>query len=471
MAAKTCIICGGGAGSHEHVFPAALGGRRTNKGIYCTPHNNGFGRHVAELQEQLLMFNAILEVRPDRHDAPRAFAFSDKNGDHFSMLGPSIETAAPPSIKDLGLPSGETATLKFNNKKQFEDWRETQRKNGWEVRIAADSGKSQQRLFAAPVSVSLRFGGHAGLQAVGYLALTFFAQYFPDVARSKGLEPFKNFLALDFSKNEDEAQWKSDLVWWDGRNADDVVGKSPFQFGHTIVVGVSRSKKRAYAYISFFSSLNFGVDLGPVDDPRERMVRVSIDPRAEKAPDDLETADSETLSIEVDPAAADLREMIRSGSAESAIGKFLNKVGAWHFERFVSELDGALKNWAENHSTDSAQFSAALVEKHSQRVLNVVSFAVSGLKEELKKNGNIPAALIDMMEKLIAADDGQSNGLSQQTNTLLELSKSAIIDVINQELDSQRASAEKIAFLLSGNQGVTAVTQQVIQPLLLNCLK
>lgn len=469
MAAKTCIICGGGAGSHEHVFPAALGGRRTNKGIYCTPHNNGFGRHVAELQKQLLMFNAILKVRPDRHDAPRAFAFSDKNGDHFSILGQSIETAAPPSINDLGLSSGETAALKFNSKEQFEDWKETQRKNGWDVQVSGDFGKPQQRLFAAPVSVSLRFGGHAALQAVGYLALTFFAQYFPDVARSAGLDPFKNFLALDFSK--DEAKWKSNLVWWDGRNVDDVVGKSPFRFGHTIVVGVSTLKKRAYAYISFFSSLNFCVDLGPVDDPRERMVRVFIDPRAEKAPDDLDTVDSDAFSIEVDPAACDLLEMIQSGTAESAVAKFLHEVGAWHFESFVSELDGELQGWRKSHSTDSTQFAATLVQKHRQRVLNVISFVASGLKEEFKKNGNIPMALLEMMDKLIEADDHQSNGLSQHTNALLELSTNAITDVIKWELDSKKCDAETIAVLLGGTQGATVITQQVIQPLLLSCSK
>jgi hypothetical protein len=39
---RTCIICGNRAGSAEHIFPAGLGGRRTNRGIYCGPHNNGF---------------------------------------------------------------------------------------------------------------------------------------------------------------------------------------------------------------------------------------------------------------------------------------------------------------------------------------------------------------------------------------------------------------------------------------------
>jgi hypothetical protein len=49
---KTCIICGKRAGSHEHTFPAALGGRRTNKGSYCGLHNNGFSS-LAKIQDAL----------------------------------------------------------------------------------------------------------------------------------------------------------------------------------------------------------------------------------------------------------------------------------------------------------------------------------------------------------------------------------------------------------------------------------
>ena len=39
---KQCIICGNCAGSREHLFPAALGGRRICNSIYCNIHNQGF---------------------------------------------------------------------------------------------------------------------------------------------------------------------------------------------------------------------------------------------------------------------------------------------------------------------------------------------------------------------------------------------------------------------------------------------
>jgi hypothetical protein len=52
---KKCIICGGAAGSREHVFPAALGGGRVNKGIYCGTHNNGFSPLAAILSAQLTL--------------------------------------------------------------------------------------------------------------------------------------------------------------------------------------------------------------------------------------------------------------------------------------------------------------------------------------------------------------------------------------------------------------------------------
>ena len=65
---RACNICGEPAKSNEHIFPAALGGRRTNRGIYCHDHNTSFGKLVARLEPQLAMMNGALEVRPDRKD-------------------------------------------------------------------------------------------------------------------------------------------------------------------------------------------------------------------------------------------------------------------------------------------------------------------------------------------------------------------------------------------------------------------
>ncbi|AJX14053.1 HNH endonuclease [Burkholderia ubonensis] len=469
MAKKNCIMCDSTAGSHEHVFPAVLGGRRTNKGIYCTPHNNAFGRHVAELEKQLSMFNAILKVRPDRRDAPKSFTFTDTVGDNFSMLGQSIQTAPPPSLNQLGHQHGASVALKFGSMEQFETWKEEQRKSGWDVRIADGSREMQEHHFASPVSIQLRFGGHDALQAVGYLALTFFAQYFPDEVRSKEFEPFKDFLKLDFSKDEDKSGWRSNLVWWDGRDTKEVAGQNPFQFGHSIIIGTSASKKRAYAYVSFFSSLNFGIDLGPINDAHEQMVCVFIDPTAEKAPNDWKVIRSDTFSIEVDPATSDLTDMIQSGSAEAAIGQFLRKVGEWHFNCFIREIEEDLKKWTQNRSIDAADFAGTLVHAHRQRVLNVLLSATTGIAEQFKQRA-LPATLITILDKLIEADDSQPNGISKKTNDVLEIAKKKITEAVKHELSKQRPNSEVIASLIGNTEGIFLVTKEVVQPILLNSL-
>lgn len=459
-------MCNEAAGSHEHVFPAALGGRRTNKGIYCTTHNNGFGRHVAALQNQLLMLNAILMVRPDRHDGPKSFVFSDKDGGSLSMVGQNIQTAAPPPIEDLAIEPGAKVSLEFGSIEQYEHWREAQKKNGWDVR-ALSSGEIQRHHFASPLKVQLAFGGKDALQAVGYLALTFFAQYFPVEARQRGLDDFKDFLKLDFSKAEDERKWTPNLVWWDGRDSEHVVSKNPFKFGHTVVVGTSGASNRAYAYISFFSSMNFGIDLGPVENVSESMVRVFIDPKAEKAPNDLDVMRSNTFSIEVAPEISDLGEMIRSGSAQTAMSRFFAKAGAWHFDLFIEEIQDKIRGWENPRSTEGGNFAETLVEKYSQRVLNLLSEASSGLREHFADT-ELPKQLFTLLDNVVKSDDSQPNGLSAATNAFLELAKKEIANALKEELGAQNPSAERIVLLFAGGPGVAVITEKIVLPILLN---
>ena len=80
---NTCIVCGQAAGSGEHVFPAALGGRRTNKNIYCTTHDNGYSSLVADLANQVDVLNAQLGVVPDHsNDVKSVLARDPHPGGH-----------------------------------------------------------------------------------------------------------------------------------------------------------------------------------------------------------------------------------------------------------------------------------------------------------------------------------------------------------------------------------------------------
>ena len=131
--ARTCIICGDPAGSREHIFPAALGGRRTNKGIYCGPHNEGFSPLAAVLSKQLELINALLSVRPDDADGPRSTVLKGPDGNTIRLSGNAIEahaSAAPPEVKE-----GEGQSLSFASDAKADAWIAEQRAKGYDVRI------------------------------------------------------------------------------------------------------------------------------------------------------------------------------------------------------------------------------------------------------------------------------------------------------------------------------------------------
>src|SRR4051812_39614080 len=94
---KTCMMCGGRAGSAEHTFPAVLGGRRTNRGIYCGPHNNGFAGLAAIIGGQLKPINALLAVRPDHKAKAEPLAYTSPEGEQLVIFDGSV-TRAPSSV-------------------------------------------------------------------------------------------------------------------------------------------------------------------------------------------------------------------------------------------------------------------------------------------------------------------------------------------------------------------------------------
>src|SRR5260370_33946097 len=75
-----CIYCGAETGSREHTFPAALGGRRMNKGILCATCNEGFSKLDKALSDQLGFLNGIIGVRPDRSSVPRKARMESPQG-------------------------------------------------------------------------------------------------------------------------------------------------------------------------------------------------------------------------------------------------------------------------------------------------------------------------------------------------------------------------------------------------------
>ncbi|MHB8252153.1 MAG: hypothetical protein ACYDEV_00280 [Acidiferrobacter sp.] len=192
---KTCIMCSALTGTREHIFPAALGGRRTNKGIYCGQHNNQLGPLATTLSGQLRAINALLGVQPDHgNETVPLIANNPVDGHDYAVTGQKTENMEPLIVKDVALPDGSRAVeARFSSEQQLQDWLATQRATGSQARPIGPRTEGFT-VFAEPYRARLTLGGSDGLKAVAYVALTFLAHHFPAIARQPNTEDFKNFV-------------------------------------------------------------------------------------------------------------------------------------------------------------------------------------------------------------------------------------------------------------------------------------
>ena len=181
--AKTCIVCGQAAGSGEHVFPAALGGRRVNSGIYCPKHDNSYSGLVSEIAGQLDFFNAYLGVRPD-HSSHLKTAFGEHTltGETVSISAKEIRFTKPRVISRTPVGEGEELHLGFPNQQSVKQFTKKMEDDGHEWTPL--SKPSMRPYITGSIHHKRKFGGACGLGAIAYMTQTFFAQEFPEVARS-----------------------------------------------------------------------------------------------------------------------------------------------------------------------------------------------------------------------------------------------------------------------------------------------
>lgn len=296
-----CILCTEPTKTKEHIFPAAMGGRRENSKIYCEHHNNRLGELVPVLQQQMAFANALIAVRGDRDKRPKAFAFDTPDGEPYEMLNGDFSVRPPDSVEDIPVQPDGSLLIKVTSEEQFVKWAKDQKKNGWRI-SASGPREVETKYHTSPLHMTQGFGGKEFLRAIGYLALTFFAVYFGDEARQDSLRGFKDFITT--------AAEPEQYVWWDERDVETTVGANKYLFGHTIVVGVSRESGRAYGLVSLFSALTFGIDFGPVSTEEDVEYVVNIDPKAEWAQPgvDVFEARNEAPRVVVKFAPSDLEK-------------------------------------------------------------------------------------------------------------------------------------------------------------------
>lgn len=446
--ARTCLVCGGPAGSAEHIFPASLGGRRTNKGIYCTAHNNGYSDLAARLTEQLEFFNAQLGVVHDRTRKVRPARMTEvATGQALRMTDQRLSFAVPDTVEP-----GEHQ-LAFTSKAEAEAWRERQRAKGIEVTFGEATEPTEYHPGTTRTHIEL--GGAEGLRAIGYVGQTFLACAFPAIARSKAVQPFIRHTYC----GEGDAR-----VWWDF-DAPALEPASPFAFGHRIVVGVDAVARVAYARISLFSAFDYAMTFGPVDQANSVARIYDIDPLAPHAPADLiETAVSRPpRAPEPPPSQAEaLRRELESGGATSRFEglqrRIMDRERALASDRLFAQIAAMYQTAAPDH----AGAYDRLVAAERQRIFSmlqtiVASFAQNPASRALEGLGvDVPG--------LVRSDPSAPDGLSSTARQAIDRACHSMARTLQHEFEAGRLDAARVRELIADGPGHALVLEAALAP-------
>lgn len=447
--ARTCIICGNAAGSAEHIFPAALGGRRKNRSIYCDPHNAGYSDLVALLASQLEPINSLLEVRSDRTNQIRpASATEIHSGESMKVTGGRAELPAARILRQ-DQHTDDSVVQHHSMLSKKDAWAQIDEMRDRGILLGYETPKWTPRVVGT-LRLKMELGSDKGLRAAGYILQTYFAQEFPELARSAALDSFKAYtLGVD----------PTPRVWWDFKMPLDYI-ENAFKFGHRVLVGVEPASGTIYGRLTLFSTVSFAAELGrasPQYVPSKAVV-IDIDPLAKPPPRDQARQEVEPgAHMPVAPSAGELEEAIKSGAVAAAFGKLLTAIEDDMRDRQAQGIIDRLQTKASGSPEEKEAVLADIGEELLQRVFNLTSHFVGGLSQQPQLAGFAP----DLV-KLLRLDAAATHGIEDKGFEALRDCTSAIVDQLREDWTSSRLSLDDVAMLIGGGRGVAVVGRVLI---------
>lgn len=446
---KTCIVCGGPAGSGEHIFPACLGGRRVNNSIYCEQHNNAYGGLAALLGNQLAFANAQFGIRNSRTKQIKPVEMTDAaTGARYEFDGSNLKLVGPRVISQTDF---EATIALPNDPEEVKKFVAAMEAKG----IKLQATGQPQKYHPGQLGISLSFGGPEGLRAVGYLAQTFLSHCFPDLARDPAMKPF-----IDYTLNG----VGDDLVWWDFEAPADLPPNA-FEFGHRIIVGAAEERGIVYGRVSLFSTFDFAIAFySPSSPPRSCSVINDIDPMALKMPDDLKQLRSDAKAVGLVTRPVDLTQSLRAAIGNGVAGErqhqLMRRVTDYRRRCAAEDL---LERIAAGADLPSKQ---RIVREYwngeSQRVHRLLDATLADLKAKPRPSDPGWNFLVRRLEAATKRDEGTSSGLTPTAEAAIKIATTALCNAMNEAIKTSTLDQDRTEMLIEGGLGQHAATQAVV---------
>jgi hypothetical protein len=343
---------------------------------------------------------------------------------------------------------GQAVTeMAFGNQKEAEDWVREQQTKGVEVKVISKTWRARYHLGTAHKQVKLG-GDEEGLRAIGYIAQTFLAHAFPDIARLPVLQGIKDYTLNNVGTG---------FVWWD---FDPPANLPPnaFAFGHRVIVGLNSEDGTVYARISFFSTLNFAILPGTVPLETSRAIITDIDPLAKSPPNDIVTWTEEAAVGAVcrpDTLSASLAEAIRTGRAEAQISELMRRISDFVRQSAAADIMRRIAGAVALPDAERDALFADIVSAEAQRVLNLMCYVAKDLKR--RASNAVENAMATFMEQATTLDPAAENGLSEEASRSLAVASEALAKQMSEDCKAGNLDQDRMEMLIGGGPGAAVV--------------
>jgi hypothetical protein len=453
--AKTCIVRGGPAGSGEHIFPACLGGHRVNNGIYCDRHNNDYGPLAAKLSTQLAFFNAQFGIRNTRTKQIQPVTLTDSvSGATYEYDGNHLKPAGPRVLSQ----NGNSAMIAVKDEADLQRFLKEQEAKGITYKVLGSG--TRESYHPGQLRIELAFGGPEGLRAIGYVAQTFFAHCYPDLARDPAMRPFIDYTLQGIGDH---------FVWWDFDAPE--LPPNAFTLGHCIIVGADADIGVAYARVTLFSTLDFAMVLYDLPSSITSCSVVNyIDPLALKMPEDLmQRREACAVAPVVRPAdpKASLAAAIKKGEAAKR-NDLLMRRAEDHRRRLDAEalLEDVR---AAGDLAGKQQVVREFWARESQRVMRLLGFGLSTIKAQRQQADPIWRKLVAVLEKATERDEAAPTGLTPGAETAIKVASTALSDAMTEAIRQGTLNQEAAEMYIGGGKGSDVATRAALRAKGLSC--
>lgn len=454
MAVYECLFCDKPAGSKEHVFPAALGGRRVDKGIFCETDNKAMGPSAAVLAEQLSFFNSQLGVVSDNTGEPRVHTTTDpETGIKLAMTRDSISVAEPTVLSDKQTDEGRAVKMLFGSQQQLGEWRRKIKAAGGQIRDAKSPGIQQR--FSRGFHIPMSFGGSEGLRAIAYVGLTYLAHRHPQLVRRPELLPFVQYVQT--GNGIDFVAWESSPLHPSGY-------PESYRFQHRIALAADPTGFIS-GHVDIFATLSFSIRFGTLPGQAAFTDIVDINPLVESPPNDRVVRIAEGTALfsyaNTPSGTENLANSIENGTSQRQVTKLLLEIREWTWEQRSTVLLPQINALAALPGPERRDKLVELLNEETRRLLSMMDTIANNFRQQQGGNelGDFLADLFDAVVDL-GFEDPQTSPKARAVHSLARLTIALQIEQLFKT--KGKVGPADLRDLFIGVSGPTAMTKMMI---------